>query len=67
MVYLSRPRQNAADAGFAGIARCGRDRNMKPIEVVMACEAGRTSIGEWGATSQCANHALVEGGPIALT
>jgi len=37
----------AADAGSAGVGRCGRDRNVRPIEIIMACEAGRISIGEW--------------------
>jgi hypothetical protein len=38
----------AADAGFAGVGRYGQDRNEKPIEVIMAREAGRTSIGDAG-------------------
>jgi hypothetical protein len=44
-----RPRQRtaAADAGFAGIGRFRRGSKGKPIEIIMACEAGRISIGEW--------------------
>ncbi len=37
----------AADAGSAGVGRHGWDRNVRPIEIIMACEAGRISIGEW--------------------
>jgi len=28
-------------------AHYGRNRNVNPIEIIMACEAGRISIGEW--------------------
>jgi hypothetical protein len=28
-------------------ARCGWNRNLKRIEIIMAREAGRISIGEW--------------------
>jgi hypothetical protein len=34
-----------ADAGFAGVGRCRRDRKQHPIDIIMACEAGRISIG----------------------
>jgi hypothetical protein len=37
----------AADAGLPGIGRQRSDRNRKPIEIIMACAAGRISIGEW--------------------
>jgi hypothetical protein len=37
----------AADVGSAGIGRYGSDRKVEPIEIIMACEAGRISIGEW--------------------
>jgi len=33
----------------AGFGRYGSDRRVKPIEIIMACEASRTSIGEVGA------------------
>jgi len=38
---------SAADAGFAGVGRSGRFFEEPPIEVVMLCEAERTSIGTW--------------------
>jgi hypothetical protein len=38
---------SAAEVGFAGVGRYGWDRNVKPLEIIMACEAGRISIGEW--------------------
>ena len=38
---------NAADAGSPGVGRYSLDRNVRPIEIIMACEAGRISIGEW--------------------
>jgi hypothetical protein len=38
---------SCADAGLARFGRFGRDRNLKPIDIIMACEAGRISIGEW--------------------
>jgi hypothetical protein len=38
---------SGADAGSAGVGRYGADRNVRPIEIIMACEAGRISIGEW--------------------
>jgi len=28
-------------------ASAATDRNMRPIEIIMACAAGRNSIGEW--------------------
>jgi hypothetical protein len=37
---------SAADAGYAGVGRDGSDRSKKPIEIIMACEAGRISIGD---------------------
>jgi hypothetical protein len=37
----------AAGAGYAGAGHHGRDRNEKPIEIIMACAASRISIGEW--------------------
>jgi len=40
----SRP---VADAGSAGIGRYGRNRKLRPIEIIMTCAAGRISIGEW--------------------
>jgi hypothetical protein len=36
---------SAADAGSAGVGRYGSDRE-KPIEISMALEAGRISIGD---------------------
>jgi hypothetical protein len=36
----------AAGAGHAGAGHHGRDRNEKPIEIIMACAASRISIGE---------------------
>jgi len=39
--------KSTADAGSAGVGRDGRDRNVRPIEIIMACAAGRISIGEW--------------------
>jgi len=38
---------SAADAGSAGVGRCGSDLNVKPVEIIMAFAAGRISIGEW--------------------
>jgi len=35
------------DAHSAGVGRHRLDRNVRPIEIIMACEAGRISIGEW--------------------
>jgi hypothetical protein len=37
----------AADAGSAGVGSLRLESRLKPIEVIMACEAGRISIGEW--------------------
>jgi len=34
-----------ADAGSAGVGRHRLNRNVRPIEIIMACEAGRISIG----------------------
>jgi hypothetical protein len=41
------PEHFAADAGSAGVGRFGLDQNVRPIEIIMACAAGRISIGEW--------------------
>jgi hypothetical protein len=44
----------AADAGSAGVGNHGQDRNEKPIEIIMACAAGRISVGDgryWARTS----------------
>ena len=41
---LSRRR---ADAGSAGVGSLRAESKLKPIEIIMACEAGRISIGEW--------------------
>jgi hypothetical protein len=38
---------SAADGGFAGVGRNGSGSKPKPIEIIMAFEAGRISIGEW--------------------
>jgi hypothetical protein len=40
----------AADAGSAGVGRNGTDRR-SPIEILMACAAGRISIGFAALTS----------------
>jgi len=32
-------------AGSAGVGRHRLNRNVRPIEIIMACEAGRISIG----------------------
>jgi hypothetical protein len=43
-----------ADACSAGVGHHDRDRNEKPIEIIMACAAGRISIGDgryWARTS----------------
>jgi hypothetical protein len=37
----------AADGGSAGVGRNGSESKPKPIEIIMACEAGRISIDEW--------------------
>jgi hypothetical protein len=47
MRFARRPVDRDADAGSAGVGRYGRDRQLRPIEIIMACEAGRISIGEW--------------------
>jgi hypothetical protein len=47
-------RTSTTDAGFAGSGHHGRDRYEKPIEIIMACAAGRISIGDgryWARTS----------------
>jgi hypothetical protein len=36
-----------ADAGSAGVGFPTVESMMKPIEIIMACEAGRISIGKW--------------------
>jgi hypothetical protein len=38
---------SAADAGSAGVGSLLLGSKLKPIEIIMACEAGRISIGEW--------------------
>jgi hypothetical protein len=38
---------SSANAGSAGVGRYVEDRDVKPIDIIMACEAGRISIGEW--------------------
>jgi hypothetical protein len=35
----------SADAGSAGVGRCGMNRNRNPIGIIMAREAGRIPIG----------------------
>jgi hypothetical protein len=39
-------RTSAADGGFADVGRSRPNRNERPIEIIMACEAGRISIGD---------------------
>ena len=36
-----------ADAGSAGVGPRRLESKLKPIEIIMACAAGRISIGEW--------------------
>jgi hypothetical protein len=38
---------SAADAGSAGVGRYGQDRELRQIEIIIACAAGRISVGEW--------------------
>ena len=42
--------QAAADADSGGVGRSRSDRNEKPVEIIMACAAGRISSGEMGRT-----------------
>jgi hypothetical protein len=35
------------DAGSAGVGSLRLESRLKPIEIIMACAAGRISIGEW--------------------
>jgi hypothetical protein len=42
---VSTKEQFDADAGSAGVGRCGSNRNLNPIGIVMAREAGRIPIG----------------------
>jgi len=45
--WVLRTPLSGADAGSAGVGSARLESKLKPIEILMACQAGRISIGEW--------------------